>query len=50
MSRLGGNLGTPNSVAWMFEKKGAGVHRRHEDRRGCSDGSSPRCGRRGRAA
>lgn len=22
MSRLGGNLGTPNSVAWMFEKKG----------------------------
>jgi YebC/PmpR family DNA-binding regulatory protein len=22
MTRLGGNLGTPNSVAWMFEKKG----------------------------
>ena len=22
MSRLGGNLGSPNSVAWMFEKKG----------------------------
>jgi YebC/PmpR family DNA-binding regulatory protein len=22
MSRLGGNLGAPNSVAWMFEKKG----------------------------
>jgi len=22
MSRMGGNLGTPNSVAWMFEKKG----------------------------
>jgi YebC/PmpR family DNA-binding regulatory protein len=22
MSRLGGNLGTPNSVAWMFERKG----------------------------
>jgi YebC/PmpR family DNA-binding regulatory protein len=22
MSRLNGNLGTPNSVAWMFEKKG----------------------------
>ena len=22
MNRLGGNLGTPNSVAWMFEKKG----------------------------
>src|SRR6476620_10972991 len=22
MSRLGGNLGTPNSVAWMFDKKG----------------------------
>ncbi len=22
MSRLGGNLGTPNSVGWMFEKKG----------------------------
>jgi YebC/PmpR family DNA-binding regulatory protein len=22
MTRLGGNLGTPNSVAWMFDKKG----------------------------
>src|SRR4029078_3822437 len=22
MSRLGGNLGTPNSVEWMFEKMG----------------------------
>ncbi|HEX3868179.1 MAG TPA: YebC/PmpR family DNA-binding transcriptional regulator, partial [Gemmatimonadaceae bacterium] len=22
MTRLGGNLGTPNSVGWMFEKKG----------------------------
>jgi transcriptional/translational regulatory protein YebC/TACO1 len=22
MSRGGGNIGTPNSVAWMFEKKG----------------------------
>jgi YebC/PmpR family DNA-binding regulatory protein len=22
MTRLGGNLGTPNSVSWMFEKKG----------------------------
>ena len=22
MTRLGGNLGAPNSVAWMFEKKG----------------------------
>ena len=22
MTRLNGNLGTPNSVAWMFEKKG----------------------------
>ncbi len=22
MSRLGGNLGTPNAVAWMFDKKG----------------------------
>jgi YebC/PmpR family DNA-binding regulatory protein len=22
MSKLGGNLGTPNSVAWMFDKKG----------------------------
>jgi YebC/PmpR family DNA-binding regulatory protein len=22
MSRLGGNLGTPNSVAWMFDRKG----------------------------
>ena len=34
MSRGGGNLGTPNSVAWMFEKKGQIYARRDEVRRG----------------
>ena len=44
MSRGGGNLGTPNSVAWMFERKGQIYVDATRYERGHGDGGGARAG------
>ena len=50
VARLGGNLGTPNSVAWMFEQKGQIYVDATKIGRGRDARSGARRRRRGRAA